>query len=196
MRHRRMSTLRTKVGIAHADTKLLNNGPGSVPDTFPVLETTAGQRDVTGDTQVIQDNATTGEQVRVGDIVKYINLFIQTCPRPDQGADANHTGWLEWALVMVKESETTVPITDVGIQTLGVICNHMFRNECIFTGAIPCGITQSQFAQIKIKVPKFKQKIRIGDEWRFITYFRSSLSTDSLTTTQRTIKSFMFKAYS
>lgn len=195
-RHRVRSQLMGKVGIQHADTKLINHGGGSIPDTFEIMETEAGLRTVTGATQTIQDSASTGEVCRTGDTIKYVNLFLQTVPRPGSGADADSLGWLEWAFCMVKESEVTVPITSVGTQTLGVICTNMFRNECIFTGAMPIGLKQANNISIKIKVPKFKQKIRIGDEWRFITWWRSSNSADVSTTAMRTVKSFMYKAYS
>ncbi len=191
-----MSIGKFKTGIQHADTKLVNHGSGSIPDTFEVLETEGGLRTTTGGTQTIQDSASTGEVVRVGDIVKYINLFMEIGPRIDQANNVDKTGWLEWAFVMVKESETTVPITDIGIQTLGVICTNMFRNECIYTGAVPIGNQQPNYFAASIKVPKFKQKIRLGDEWRFITFFRSVSSTSTSVVAMRSVKSFMYKTYS
>ncbi len=187
---------RFKTGIQHADTLLSNIGPASIPTTFEVLETEGGTRSVTGATQTIQDSASTGEVVRVGDIVKYINLFIEIAPREAVATPTNRAGWLEWALVMVKESETTVPITSTGTQTLGTICTNMFRNECIYTGAVPVGRDVPNFAAIKIKVPKFKQKIRLGDEWRFICYARSNNSADVATDAYRLVQSFMYKTYS
>lgn len=196
MARHRMGITRFKTGIQHADSKLFNAGHGSVPDTFEVLETEGGLRTTTGGTQTIQDSASTGEVVRVGDIVKYINLFLQCSPRPEIGTAQEKVGWVEWAFVMVKESETTVPITDVGTQTLGVICTNMFRNECIYTGMMPVGSTQANSQAITIKVPKFKQKIRMGDEWRFITEWRPSLSTSTSTGNMRFVKSFMYKTYS
>ncbi len=196
MARHRMGVSRFKTGIQHADTKLLNAGSGSIPDTFEILETEGGLRSVTGATQTIQDSASTGEVVRTGDIVKYVNLFVEVAPRVDMATNIDRTGFVEWALVMVKESETTVPITATGTQTLGVICTNMFRNECIFTGAFPIGNQQPNMATIAIKVPKFKQKIRLGDEWRFITLFRSASSTSTDTIGLRFIKSFMYKTYS
>ncbi len=195
-RHRRMGVTRTKVGITHADTNLLNQGSGSAPASFNVLETDAGARTLTGATQVIQDNADTGEVCRVGDIVKYVNLFLEIGPRNEIGTDQDRTGWLEWAFCCVKESETAVPITNVGTQTLATICKNMFRGECIFTGAVPVGTQQPNTMSIQIKIPKGKSSIHIGDEWRFITWFRSVSSTAAGTGNVRVIKSFMYKAYS
>ncbi len=194
MARRRQAVTRLKTSITHADTKLINAGAGAIPDTFEVLETEAGLRTTTGGTQTITDSRSTGEVVNVGDIVKYINLFLEVGPRFAAVA-TDRIGWLEWALVMVKESETTVPITDTGTQTLGTICKNMFRNECIYTGHIPVGSEQTNSQSIAIKVPRFKQKITLGDEWRFITYFRSTSSVSTEVAAVRVIKSFMYKGY-
>ncbi len=196
MARHRMGTTKGRSSISHADTKLLNSGSGSIPDQFEILETEAGTRTLTGGTQTITDSRSTGEVVNIGDIVKYVNLFIEFGPRPNITPNEDRLGWLEWALVMVKESEADVPITDIGIQTLGTICKNMFRNECIFTGAIPGGQNQCNYQAISIKVPKFKQKITFGDEWRFITYFRAVSSTATGTDNVRIVKSFMYKGYS
>ncbi len=191
-----MGIAKYKVAVQHSGTFVQNVGNGSAPDQFEIMETEAGLRTTTGAPQTIKDSASTQEVCNIGDIIKYINLFIQICPRPDIGVLANQLGWLEWALVMVKESEADVPITQLGTQTLGNVCTNMFRNECIFTGCIPTGSRQGNYQAIKIKVPKFKQKIRFGDEWRLITSFRSSTSVDVTTDTNRLIKSFMYKSYS
>ncbi len=191
-----MGITKFKVGIQHGDCKIVNAGGGQVPDTFEIMETEGGLRTTDGSTQTIQDSASTGEVCRVGDTIKYVNLFLQVAPRATATSPTESNGWLEWAFVMVKESEVTVPITQTGVLTLGVICNNMFRNECIFTGNIPIGLNQSNSADIKIKVPRFKQKIRLGDEWRLITWFRSWSSTNTDTNNVRVMKSFMYKTYS
>ncbi len=190
-----MSIGKYKMGVQHAHTLLSNVGSGSVPTTFEVLETEAGLRTTTGGSQTIKDSASTAEVVNIGDTVKYINLFIQCAPR-NGSANLDKGGWMEWAFVCVKESETTVPITDIGIQTLGVICTNMFRNECIYTGAFPMGTSQSNNIAISLKIPRFKQRIRFGDEWRLICYFRAADSTSVSTTAVRLLQSFMYKAYS
>ncbi len=192
-RFRRKSTVRTKMGIAHAGTLLSNIGAGSVPTEFEVLETEAGTRSLTGAAQTITDSRTTGEVVNIGDVVKYINLFIQIASRSD--ADLARQGWLEWAFVCVKESETSLPITNIGLDTLGVCANRMYRNECIYTGNIPVGLAVPNSLDIKIKIPKSKQTIRFGDEWRFYCYYRSNDSADVSTVDMRLVQSFMYKAY-
>ncbi len=97
---------------------------------------------------------------------------------------------------MVKESETTTPITNMGVQTLGNVATNMFRNECIFTGCIPVGLAIPNYTEIKIKVPKFKQKLRIGDQWRLLVFYRSQNSASVSTTSMRVVMSCMYKSYS
>ncbi len=156
MARRRVKLATYKTGIQHADSILSNVGEASTVGNFTVLDTSAGARDLTGGSITIKSSATTARVVNVGDIIKYVNLFIQCGPRADQGTDQDRTGWLEWAFVCVKESETQVPVTDLGILTIGTICTNMFRNECIYTGNIPVGGTQPNSASIVIKIPKFK----------------------------------------
>ncbi len=188
--------LRTKTGIQHAGTLLDNIGPASVPTTFEVLETETGTRTTTGASQITKDSASTAEVVNIGDTVKYINLFIQCCAREGIGSSAEETGWLEWAFVQVKELEATLPITSLGTLTLGTVATNMYRNECIYTGMFPINRNGANVEKITIKVPRFKQKIRIGDEWRLIAAVRSSNSADMNTASYRLIMSFMYKGYS
>ncbi len=185
--------LKGKLGIAHAGTLLSNIGHGSVPTEFEVLETEAGTRTLTGASQTITDSRSTAEVVNIGDIVKYINLFIQISSR--SSIDEDRQGWLEWAFVCVKESEASIPITNLGVDTLGVCANRMYRNECIYTGNIPCGMAVPNSLDIKIKIPKSKQIIRFGDEWRFYVFWRSNNSADMSTIDMRCVQSFMYKAY-
>ncbi len=180
--------------VHHSDTLIGNAGGGSVPATMVVLDTEAGPRSTTGGISTIQVGQGTNEEVNVGTTVKFINLFIQAGPR-SSGSVNDRNGWLEWAFVCVKETETAVPITQLGVQTLGNVCKQMFRNECIFTGCMPVGNAQSNYQEIKIKVPRFKNVITRGDQWRFITYYRDVSTTSTDTDTIRIIKSFMYKSY-
>lgn len=191
---RRQPIGKFRPSIAHAGTLLDNVGFASVPTEFEVLETEAGLRTVTGASQTITDSRSTAEVVNIGDNVKYINLFIQVASR-NITVNAN-SGWLEWAFVCVKETETSIPITNLGLDTLGVCANRMFRNECIFTGSIPVATAIPNSVDIKIKIPRFKQKITFGDEWRFYAFYRSNDSADVQTDNIRLVLSFMYKAYS
>ncbi len=194
MRRRKVRQTRGKQGVQHAGTVVANTGGGSVPEEQTILKTSAGPRNVTGANQNYASQRDTGNLVNVGDLVKYVNLFVQAGARQAQGVD-DATGWLEWALVCCKESETNVPITTLGVQTLGVVCTNMFRNECIYTGCIPVGIDIPNSIPISLKIPSTKSFIRVGDEWRFITYFRDMKATSTSTTSVRLIKSFIYKGY-
>ncbi len=195
MRRRIRKVTRGKIAIQHAGTVLDNVGSAEAPASMVILKTEAGPRNVTGANQDITEKRDTGNLCNVGDVCKYVNLFIQSAPRTNIDTEKDRIGWLEWAFVCVKESETSVPITTIGAQTLGVICTNMFRNECIYTGAIPIGATQALVAPIQIKIPKSKCIIRIGDEWRFITYFRAVDSASASVGANRLVKSFMYKGY-
>ncbi len=195
MARRQRRQLMGKMGVKKADTNITNAGSGAAPGSFNILETQGGARDLTGATQTIKSSADTGEVCNVGDMVKYVNLFIQCGPRASQ-PNLDKTGWLEWALVMVKETETAVPITTTGTQTLGAICSHMFRNECIYTGCIPVGQDVPNYVEVKIKVPKTKNKITLGDEWRLIHWFRATDAASVSAVAVRVVKSFAYKCYS
>ncbi len=188
--------MRTKVAIQHTDTLVANIGNSGNPVQFEVLETETGTRTLTGASQTTKDSASTAEVVNIGDTVKYINLFIQAGPRQaGTGAD-DRTGWLEWAFLMNKESDTVIPTTQLGTQTLGDVATKMYRNECIYTGCMTIGNNQPSYLPIILKVPRFKQHIRIGDEWSLYVKFRSVLSTSVDTDAVRVILSFMYKTYS
>ncbi len=195
-RFRRRTTLKGKVGIKKSGTFVENQGHGSAPDQFEIMITEGGARNIAGATTDIKANANTAELCNVGDTIKYVTLYLQVAGRPSLADPNNIPGWVEWAFVCVKESEANVPITQLGVQTLGDVCMKMFRNECIYTGCLSVGQHNPNNQEIKIKIPKVKQKIRLGDEWRFITFVRSNLSTDTSTDRIRIIKSFSYKCYS
>ncbi len=182
--------------MQHAGTVVGNAGGGAIPAEQVILKTAAGARNVTGANQDVTTERDTGNKCNIMDCVKYVNLFIQVGSRDGQGSNEDdRQGWLEWAFVCVKETETNVPITTLGVQTLGVVCTNMFRNECIYTGCIPVGTKQPNSIPIQIKIPSTKQFLKIGDEWRFITYFRDLRATATETASVRLIKSFIYKGY-
>ncbi len=194
MARRRLSIAKFKTGIQHAETSVGNTGAGAV-ESFSFLETSGGPRATGGAEKTITASRTTGDVVNVGDVVKYVNLFIEAGPRPTIEDPNDRTGWIEYAIVMVKESETAVAVTNLGTLTLANVCTNMFRNECIWTGAFPIGTAQPNSTSIVVKVPRFKQKIRLGDEWRLIMHFRAVDAAAVGTTAVRFIMSAMYKAY-
>ncbi len=189
-RKMRISSIRT--GIQHSDTRIGNTGAATI-ESFDFVETQAGGRTVSGATQTTTANRDTAQICNIGDVIKFVNLFIEAGPRLTDVDD--HTGWLEYAVVMVKDTETTVPTTQLGLFTLGDVCTKMFRNECIWTGAFPVGDKQPNNVSIPLKVPEFKQKLRIGDQWRLIMHFRSVDAGSVATAAVRFVASTIYKAY-
>ncbi len=183
-----------KTGIQHSQTSVGNTGANTV-ESFSFLETSGGPRSLGGATTTITASRTTGDIVNVGDIVKYVNLFLQAGGRLDTDLQEDRTGWMEYAIIMVKESEAPVAVTNLGLQTLGDVTTKMFRNECIWTGAFPVGRDQPNSVSLQIKVPKFKQKIRLGDEWRFVFHFRAVDAASTSSIAVRFIASTIYKAY-
>jgi len=178
--------------VKHSGTVIDNMGQGSNAQSLIVLKTTGGPRSVDGSPQTIQSSSSTEEDCRTGDTVKFINLLVEVAPRTTVATDADRVGWLEWAFMCVRENETAVPSTRLGVQTLGDICTNMYRGECIYTGVVPMGLTQPATAVIKLKIPKTKHNIKLGDEWRFVTFFRAVSSTSTSTIAVRLVKSFNF----
>lgn len=193
---RKLRLSQTRESLVHSDTLVVTHGPSTIPSSFVVLDTEVGARTLTGASQNVQVGQNTEQETNIGSIVKYMNIFIESAVRPiEADTDDEAVGWLEWALVMVKETEAVLPITNIGVQTLGNIAKNMYRNECIFTGCMPLGKFQPNCQSIVIKVPRFKQKITIGDQWRLLIYFRDVVATASETNTCRTILSTMWKSW-
>jgi len=192
MPFRRRLRIPLKAKVKHSGTLIDNIGQGSNAVKLVILKTSGGPRSTTGAPQTIQSLASTDDDCRTADVCKLVNLHIQVGPRTDQGSEIDRVGWLEWAFVLVRENETEVPSTRLGVQTLGDICTNMYRGECIFTGNIPVGVRQPASAEIILKIPKSKRKIKLGDEWRFITFFRSVSSASVNQIAIRIVKSYNY----
>ncbi len=173
-----------------------NVGQGSNVTSLVILETAAGARSTTGGPITIQSAATTDETCRVGDVCKFVNLNIQMANRPNVGAAENSQGWLEWAFVCVRENENQVLSTNLGLQNLGDICTNMYRGECIYTGNLSVGNAQPVVAAIKLMIPKSKRTIKLGDQWRFLTFFRAVSSIATGQTEMRLLKSYNYMVQS
>jgi len=193
---RKFRTGARKPSVKHSGSLLANTGSGSIVAKLVILKTSGGPRSTTGAPQTIQSLASTDDDCRTGDTCKLVNLHIQCGPRSNVGVAEDRTGWLEWAFVCVRENETEVANTRIGVQTLGDIATQMYRGECIFTGNIPVGTGQPSSSEITLKVPKQKCKIKLGDEWRFLTYFRAVSSTSTATDSNRLVKSYNYKVTS
>ncbi len=194
MARRRIRISQVRTGIQHSKTSVGNTGAATV-ESFQLLETSGGARSLGGATTNITDTRTTGEVCNVGDVIKYINIFLEAGGRLDTDLQEDRTGWMEYAVIMVKESESPVLVANLAGQTLGDVCTKMYRNECIWTGAFPIGRDQPNNMALAVKVPKFKQKLRLGDEWRLAFHFRAVDAASTSVIAIRFIASTMYKAY-
>ncbi len=198
MRHRkRMSITKTKTSVKHGSTLLDNTGPG-VGSLFAhlVANTKAGNRNSSGAPEVLKTEISTDETCAVGDTIKYVNICIECSPR---GADSTNIkddcGWLEWGLIWQVEEADALAVTNIGTDTLGVLLNRSYRNNCIYTGCFPLGARQAMSQDLKFKIPPRMQKLTLGYRLVFFCYARGSSSTDTRTDSYRLLVSSQFKAY-
>ncbi len=196
MRHRRVTL--GKVPIKHSSTLVDNTGQG-VATIFGhvIYRTQIGLRVLTGGVQTIQNSSTTENTVNVGNIIKYVNICLEACPRgatPTNPAD--NCAWLEWAVVWQRERDATPLTTNIGVATLGVVCSHAYRENCLMTGCFPIGTQQAMSQDIKIKLPKKCCYVKMGDILTVFCFVRTSSSTDTRTDSHRLIASSHFKVYS
>ncbi len=199
MRHRKVFRQTFgKVPVKHSSTLVDNTGAG-VGSFFGhvIQDTNVGSRNVVGGVQTIKSAANTEEICNVGDIVKYVNLCIQCSPRGVEPTDVlDNAGWLEWAVVWHQEKQTDPTVGNIGVLTLGVVCSHAFRQNCLMTGCFPIGTRQAMAQDIKIKLPKKCSRILLGSKLMLYCYVRTSKSTDTRTDSHRLIASSHFKCYS
>ncbi len=197
MRHRRRQTF-GKVSVKHSSTLLDNTGAG-VGSFFrhQIYVTEVGVRNTSGAVQTVKDFATTGDDVNIGDVVKYVNICLEACPRgANPTNDNDNCAWLEWAVVWQQERSTPVTVANIGLETLGVLCSRSYRENCLMTGCFPIGTKQAMSQDIKIKLPQKCVKIKIGSLLQIFCYVRTSSSTDVRTDSHRLIASSHFKCYS
>ncbi len=181
-----------KEAIKKGNTSVDNIGQGSNSATFPLIN--VPNRDNDGDVITIRDSQNTSAIANVGDVLKYVHIILQAGNR-DTNVEPGDTGWLEWAVTFQKETQTTIASTNLGVQTLGVIAQRIFRGDCLLTGQIPVGSIQPITQEIMIKIPKNKVKLQLGSNLILHTHFRSTDSTDVRTDNVRLVKSFFYKLY-
>ncbi len=192
MRRRIVRRTMGKDPIKKSLTVLANVGQGSTPAALNVVNVT--ERTSDGASVTIRDSQNISSAANVGDIVKYVHLVIQAANR-DANVEPGDAGWLEWAVTFQKETITSIPTTNTGTLTLGVIAQRMFRGDCLMTGQIPVGSIQPITQEIMIKIPKNKVKLQLGSNLQFHTFFRSTDSTDMRTDNVRLVKSAFYKLY-
>ncbi len=183
-------------GVQKSDSIVFNVGAATAPSQHVILQTGGGARSTTGAVKGIQDNADTGDICNVGDVVKYVNIMAQGATKAPGAVTVEDVGWIEWALVMVKESENVIPITLLGTKSLMDVANQMYRNECIYTGFFPVGGAQPNGVTMSFKVPRFKQSITLGDEWSMYYSYRDVIATSVGTNDVRIVSTAIYKTHS
>jgi len=193
VRRSKRGMTRGKSFLKHSSTLLATIGPATSPITrLSLVQTTVGARDEDGSSTTITSSRSTEQNCFAGDIVKYINIHIQTSPT-DQ--TSTRQGWLEYAVIQKKEDVLDPVNTNLGTQTLGDICTQYLRDQCLWTGFIPIGTTMPNGAELKIKIPPKFCRLTRGDEFVLYVAFRSNNSADVTTNANRVILSYNFKSY-
>jgi len=169
-------------------------GPASAPNAFTLITTTLG-RNADGDAQTIRDSQNTETVANVGDIVKYINIHIQTGARDSAEPEDDTSGWLEWAIIKYKEAFSQPTTTNLGVKTLGDVCTQQFRGDCLLTGNVPVGGDTPNNAEIQLKVPKANIKQQLGSKIVMFVHFRSVNTASTASDLNATILSFNYKLY-
>lgn len=179
-----------------ARTVLRNLTAGTIPAQIQVaLPTVAADVTNTGD---VFENADTENIVSTSAVIKYVNIRVELSIRPET-APAN-PGWYEYALVMLREQQSTSPNidsayqTNVGTETIGTMAINLNRGKCLWNGAVAVASEQPQVLDLKVKMPARYCKWQRGDNLVFISFFRSNNSTDT-TSSLREIYSHQFKVY-
>jgi len=196
-RLRRGMGLKFKAHEKHSDTKIHTIGPGTVVTPEHIMrDTQVGARDPDGANDTIQLGRSYAEECNIGDACKYINIIIQAGPKlVSDPVLATSLGWIEWAFCCHKTTDASPTNTNVGISTLGDICTKYFREECVYTGAMPIGNLQCNVQTIMIKIPKKKVVLRAGDQWVLYIRARTVSSTETGTATFKVITSCNYINY-
>lgn len=168
-------------------------GPAStITNVFLV---TVPPRSTIGDTVTIRDTQNTDQVANVGNVVKYINIHVQTGARDSVEPEDETSGWLEWGIVKYKEAFVLPTNTNLGTKTLGDILTKQFRGDCLLTGNIPVGGDTPNNAEIILKIPKIMTKLQLGSQLNFFCHFRSVNAASVATDLNTTIISYNYKLY-
>jgi len=186
-----------KLSVKHSSTTLGNIGQGSsTVFGHGVYTTNAGARPSAGTELTIKQQASTGDELNVGDIVKYVNICIEAGNRGIQPDSDDDNGWLEYGLMWENQGVTGPVTTSLGTQTLGDTLVKQYRGDCLWTGCMPIGSEQPNAVDLKIKLPKKASRIVVGSRLVLFVHFRSVNSTDLRSDSLRVLISSMFKSYS
>ncbi len=185
-----------KTPIKHSNTLIATVGNGSNVTQDIIIQTQAGDRSLDGSNTTIKTQSTTSRSVMVGDVVKYINIVIQSAITEEGQTAQNDTqGWLEWAVVWRAEVDIPIPSTNLGTKTIGDLATAMFRGDCLMTGQFPVSVNLPNVEVIQLKLPKKATVYKLGNVLSLYYAFRSSNVTDLTTDTVRVVNTTKFKAY-
>jgi len=129
-------------------------------------------------------------------VVKYVNIRMESMIR-DVAPEA--PGMLEYAIVCFEEAKV-LPIVDaaltagIGLTTLGVMCKHLYRGNCIWEGARRISRELPEVIDLHIKLPPKFCANKIGKYLMLLKSFRTADVSDT-TTDCRTWLSHMYKCY-
>ncbi len=169
-------------------------GPASVITSYPLIRVGV-ERSADGQSQTIRDTQNTDSLANVGDIVKYINVHIQTGARDSVEPEDDTSGWLEWGIVKYKEGLVLPSNAQLGVKTLGDILTQQFRGDVLLTGNVPVGGDTPNNAEIILKVPKIAIKMQLGSTIQLFVHFRSVNAASTATDLNASILSFNYKLY-
>ncbi len=130
-------------------------------------------------------------------IIKYLNIRLQ-CAIKSSEAEFR-PGWIEYGIVLL-ENEKSAPVVDAGLatnfgtRTLPQMLKNLYRGHCIWTGAEPISVELPRVIDLHLKIPSKWVKLMRGGYWQVYYAFRSSKSTDTVTTV-RFIYSHEYNVY-
>ncbi len=130
-------------------------------------------------------------------LCKYFNLRAQVAIKSSEAEF--RPGWVEYGLVQF-ENQTATPVlpvaisTQFGTLTLCQMLKNFFRGHCIWTGSAGLSVETPRVIDLHIKIPEKYCKNTRGSFWMFYLAFRSSKTTDTVTTI-KTILSWEYKNY-
>ncbi len=194
MRHR---IKRRTLGMAprRMSKTIVENKITGTPTSIDIVAPTVSTGSIgTGD---VWENADTQDAVGANAIIKYLNVRSQVVVRADTGG--TQPGWFEYAVIRLEEQESTPVLntaftTASGLQTIGDIAVNLYRDKCIWNGAMPTSKEVPNQMDLKIKIPPQFCKCKRGSYFQLISMFRSSNSAD-VTSSLRHIYSHQYKVY-
>jgi len=168
-------------------------GPASPISQLILIDTPV--RSTTGSEIAIREGQDTGSSANVGNVIKYVNIHIQSGARDAVEPEDDTSGWLEWGIVKYKEIFTLPPNTNLGTNTLGDTLTKQYRGDCLLTGNVPVGGDTPNNAEIMLKLPKNFCKMQLGSQLVMYWHFRSVNNASTAIDLNMTVVSYNYKLY-